>query len=150
MNNNAIQRKLLLETDLTLDKAVTIAISISQTNEGAKALESGKVRSMSNKFKQDKAFQKSKNIISSESLIIHSDPTKNLTLTCNASPDGIDEVLSHGELPIPFASRSLNQAEKNYSQLDREGLSIIFGDLENSINLCMEERSPSLQITNLY
>ena len=51
VNNNAIQRKLLLETDLTLDKAVTIAISISQTNEGAKALESGQVHAMSNKFK---------------------------------------------------------------------------------------------------
>ena len=28
VNNNAIQQKLLLETDLTLDKAVTIAISM--------------------------------------------------------------------------------------------------------------------------
>ena len=61
------------------------------------------------------------------SLIIHFDPTKNLTLTCDSSPDGIGAVLSHGELPIAFASRSLNQAERNYSQLDREGLSIIFG-----------------------
>ena len=76
---------------------------------------------------QDKAFQKSKDIISSDNLIIHFDPTKNLTLTCDASPDGIGAVLSHGELPIAFASRSLNQAERNYSQLDREGLSIIFG-----------------------
>ena len=32
VNNNAIQRKLILETDLTLVKAVTIAISINQTN----------------------------------------------------------------------------------------------------------------------
>ena len=76
---------------------------------------------------QDKAFQKSKDIISSDNLIIHFDPTKNLTLTCDASPDGIGAVLSHDELPIAFASRSLNQAERNYSQLDREGLSIIFG-----------------------
>ena len=57
VNNNAIQRKLLLETDLTLDKAVTIAISISQTNEGAKALESGQVHVMSNKFKSNSSKQ---------------------------------------------------------------------------------------------
>ena len=76
---------------------------------------------------QDKAFKKSKDIISSDNLIIHFDPTKNLTLTCDAFPDGIVAVLSHGELPIAFASRSLNQAERIYSQLDRESLSIIFG-----------------------
>ena len=57
VNNNAIQRKLLLETDLTLDKAVTIAISISQTNEGAKALESGQVHAISNKFKSNSSKQ---------------------------------------------------------------------------------------------
>ena len=55
---------------------------------------------------QDEAFQKSKDIISSDELItcIHFNPTKT----------GIGAVLSHGELPIAFASRSLNQAEKNY------------------------------------
>ena len=63
----------------------------------------------------------------SDNLIIHFDPTKNLTLTCDASPDGIGAALSHDELPIAFASRSLNQAERNYSQLDREGLFITFG-----------------------
>ena len=31
------------------------------------------------------------------------------------------------ERPIAYASRSLSVAEKNYSQLDREGLSLIFG-----------------------
>ena len=57
MNNNAIQRKLLLETDFTLDKAVTLAISINQTDEGAKALEPGQVHSMSNKFKPNSSKQ---------------------------------------------------------------------------------------------
>ena len=62
---------------------------------------------------QDKPFKKSKDSISSDNLIIHFDPTKNLTLICDASLDGIGAVLSHGELPIAFASRSLKQAEKN-------------------------------------
>ena len=61
---------------------------------------------------QDKSFKKSKDIISSDNLIIHFDPTKNLTSTCYATPDGIGAVLSHGELPIAFASRSLTRLRK--------------------------------------
>ncbi|GFR76469.1 polyprotein [Elysia marginata] len=80
---------------------------------------------------EDKAFTAAKTALSSDILLTHFSPEKELILTCDASPDGVAAVLSHqddmGERPIAFASRSLSQAEKNYSQLDREGLSIIFG-----------------------
>ncbi|GBL81808.1 Uncharacterized protein K02A2.6 [Araneus ventricosus] len=55
----------------------------------------------------------------------------NITLATDASPVGVAAVLSHiidnVEKSVAFASRSLTEAERNYSQLDREALAIIFG-----------------------
>ncbi|XP_061164934.1 uncharacterized protein K02A2.6-like [Saccostrea echinata] len=52
--------------------------------------------------------------------------------TADASPYGIGSVLSHvfpdgSERPIAFASRTLNQAEKAYSQIDKEALALYWG-----------------------
>lgn len=52
-----------------------------------------------------------------------------IQLSCDASPTGIAGILLHiidQERPIAFASRSLTQAEQNYSQLDKEALAIVF------------------------
>ena len=81
---------------------------------------------------QEKAFHESKELLSSSPLLVHYDLQLPLTLACDASSYGIGAVLAHhmpdgSEKPIAYASRTLNQAERNYSQLEKEGLSLVFG-----------------------
>ena len=63
-------------------------------------------------------------------LLTHFDPDKEFVLACDDSLYGISIVLSYktlkGEKSIAFASCSLSAAEKKYSQLDEEGLLIVF------------------------
>ena len=64
--------------------------------------------------------------------MVHFDPKLSLTLACDASAYGLGAVLAHkypdgSERPIGYASRSLSRAEKNYSQIEKEGLACVFG-----------------------
>lgn len=59
----------------------------------------------------DEAFRKVKEMITSEQVLTHYDPSLPLRLACDASPVGIGAVLSHvmtdgTERPIAFASRT--------------------------------------------
>ena len=79
-----------------------------------------------------KAFEKSKDLLTSNSLLAHFNPSQKLTLMCDASPYGVGAVLSQideqgVERPVAYASRTLSQAERNYSQLEKEALALIFG-----------------------
>lgn len=76
------------------------------------------------------AFNKLKEEIASDRVLVPYDPLLPLTVACDASPTGVAGVLSHvidgEERPISFVSRALTQAERNYSQLDREAVAIVF------------------------
>lgn len=79
----------------------------------------------------DAAFKEIKQEIASEQVLVHFDPSQEISLACNASPYGISAVLSHcfreGGKPIAFASRTLTMTEKNYSQIDKEALALVWG-----------------------
>ena len=82
--------------------------------------------------REQKAFEASKQLLLSSQLLAHYDPQHALVLACDASPYGLGAVLSHrypygSERPIGYASRTLTGAEKNYSQIEKEGLACVFG-----------------------
>lgn len=79
----------------------------------------------------EQAVNDIKNMLTSDQILVHYDPKKPIILACDASPFGVGAVLSHivdeVERPVAYASRTLTSAEKNYSQVEREALAIVFG-----------------------
>ena len=82
-------------------------------------------------IEESQAFQKSKVLLMSE-VLVHFDPKQELFLACDASAYGIGAVLAHRlpdgtEKRIGYISRTLTLVEKKYSQIEKEGLSCVFG-----------------------
>lgn len=80
----------------------------------------------------DSAFNKIKKLLMSSKVLVHYNAEREIRLTTDASDYGIGAVISHimpdkSEKPIAYASRTLSAAEKKYSQIEKEGLSIIYG-----------------------
>ena len=76
------------------------------------------------------AFDRLKTLISSDRVLTFYDPDLPLRLDTDASAVGLGAVLSHVingvDRPIEFVSRTLKSAERNYSQIEREALAIVW------------------------
>ncbi|KAJ2953009.1 hypothetical protein O0L34_g7390 [Tuta absoluta] len=80
----------------------------------------------------EQAFNKIKNILSSDQVLVHYNADATIVLTVDAAESGLGAILSQVgsdgcERPISFASRTLTSAEKKYSQIQKEATAIIFG-----------------------
>ena len=79
-----------------------------------------------------RAFEQSKKLLLSSQVLVHFDPRLDIRLACDASEYGIGAVLSHlmpdgVEKPVGFVSRNLTEAEKKYSQVEKEALACVVG-----------------------
>ncbi|KAL0818955.1 hypothetical protein ABMA28_008252 [Loxostege sticticalis] len=83
------------------------------------------------KNEQQLSFETLKNKLVTAPILAYPDFTKPFLLTCDASNHAISAILSQGpigqDLPIAYASRTLNKAETNYSVTEKECLAIVFG-----------------------
>ena len=99
------------------------------TKPFTKCLKKGATIEHTGEFKD--AFELCKQILCNDPILQYPDFEKPFILTTDASNVAIGAVLSQGrigsDLPIAYASRTLNTAELNYSTVEKELLAIVFG-----------------------
>jgi RNase H-like domain found in reverse transcriptase/Integrase core domain/Integrase zinc binding domain/Reverse transcriptase (RNA-dependent DNA polymerase) len=81
--------------------------------------------------KQQEAFEKLKQVLASDLILTHFDPNKKIIVAADASAYGKGGSIMHefpdGSLhPIKYVSKSFKAAEKNYSQIQREAVALVF------------------------
>jgi len=68
--------------------------------------------------------------LSCDVVLVHYDTEKPLRLACDAFSYGFGvvsyHVMSDGEYSIAYASRTLTKAKRNYGQIEKEALALVF------------------------
>ena len=80
---------------------------------------------------EEAAFQQLKTMLCQDTVLVSFDPKQEIGISCDASSVGIGAVLFHryedgSERPIANVSKTLNQTQRNYSQIQKEALAIVF------------------------
>ena len=75
----------------------------------------------------EKSWKQVKQLITREPVLKYFDPSKEVTLQCDASKSGLGAVILQEGQPIAFSSRALTSNERNYAQIEKELLSIVHG-----------------------
>ena len=78
-----------------------------------------------------KAFDTLKNLLTDTQVMAHYDPSAPTHLRVDASPVGLGAVLTQTQdgvtRPIAYASRTLSNVERRYSQTEKEALAVVWG-----------------------
>ena len=104
--------------------------------------------------RQDNAFQQLKSALTSPAVLVPYDDQQALGISADASQYGVGAALfrscvDKSEKPIYYASRTLNDLEKNYSQIEKEALAILFA-IQKFHKFVWGVFSCSIPIINLY
>ena len=78
-----------------------------------------------------KSFEQAKQTLTSNKVLMHYNPSLPIRMAEDMSAYGIGAVVAHvlpdgTERPVAFASRTLTSTERNYAQVEKEALSLIF------------------------
>lgn len=76
---------------------------------------------------QERAFNDLKEAITSTPTLKYFDVSDDITLSVDASSFGLGACIMQREQPVAYASRALNTAERNYAQIEKEMLGIVYG-----------------------
>ncbi|XP_018395972.1 PREDICTED: uncharacterized protein K02A2.6-like, partial [Cyphomyrmex costatus] len=80
----------------------------------------------------ERAFNSAKQAFCNDKILVSFNPNLPIVLATDASPYGVGAVLSHvypngTERVIEYASNTLNDTQRKYTQIDKEAYAIIFG-----------------------
>ena len=78
------------------------------------------------------AFLRTKQLLTSARVLTHCDVNLPIRLECDASSVGLGAVISHEmpdgtHRPVAYASRTLSKSKRNYAQIEKEALALVFG-----------------------
>lgn len=68
-----------------------------------------------------------KNLLENAPTLKFFDVQKPVTLSVDASSEGIGAVILQDKKPVAYGSRALTDAQKNYAQIEKELLAIVYG-----------------------
>ena len=74
----------------------------------------------------EEAFIKIKELITQAPVLRYFDVNKEVTIECDSSDVGLGAVLTQDGCPVAYASRALTPTERNYAQIEKECLAIVF------------------------
>ncbi|XP_048747335.2 uncharacterized protein K02A2.6-like [Ostrea edulis] len=76
--------------------------------------------------KQQQSFDQLKSVLISAPVLKYFNPDEDITLSVDASSTGLGACILQNGQPVAYASRSLNKSERNYAQIEKELLAIVF------------------------
>ena len=72
------------------------------------------------------AFQEVRELVVRQPVLKYYDLKEEVTVQCDSSEYGLGAALLQNGQPVAFASRSLSQTERQYAQIEKECLAIVF------------------------
>ena len=76
---------------------------------------------------RERAFQKVKKRLTEAPILAYFDTNKEVVLQVDSSKNGVGAVLLQDGKPVEFASCALRQSERNWAQIEKEALSMLYG-----------------------